>query len=86
MNDKQRINFDDEVSEDEREEDVRYKDLFEELDFTRNKREEGHIYESIEEELGLDEVLRELSEFDPGELEDMEPDDLNDGFEDSRGG
>lgn len=55
-------------------------DSYRPIDLNRFNREEGHTYESIEDELDLDskdfdDVVRELPEFDPTEDLDTE---LND--------
>ncbi len=65
------------IIEDENEiEDVVESEFYRPLDFDKFNREEGHIYESIEQELDLDGVIRDLPEFDP--TEDIEFDSLND--------
>ncbi len=69
------------MTDDENEfEDTEMDDSYRPVDLERFNRDEGHIYESIEDELELDDydrVVRELPEFDP--TDDLDTD-LNDAF------
>jgi hypothetical protein len=73
------------LTEDENEfEDSEMDEGYRPIDLNRFDREEKPIYESIEAELDLDAVLRELPEFDP--TEDLDTVDLNESFDDALGG